>query len=124
MKIWNEVFRRLLGSVMDSFVSSLKIQTAIVYVNMIKGARRLTMLFCLLVLSVVVLACGFLLVPVGLCLFMPWSPEIKAIVAASVGAAYIIIPLTASMILFSQKRWMKISRANVLLEEALKKKTY
>jgi CBS domain containing-hemolysin-like protein len=119
MKIWNELLQRLVGSVIDSFVSSLKIQTAIVYLNLIKGARRLSILFCLLIGCAVVFACGFLLVPVGLCLFMPWSPETKAIVAVSTGAAYIIIPLIVIMVLFSQKRWMRFSRADVLLRDAL-----
>jgi hypothetical protein len=58
---------------------------------------------------------------VALCLFMPWAPETKAIVAASFGAAYIIIPLIVVMRLFSQKLWMKASKADVLLKKVLKK---
>jgi hypothetical protein len=120
MNCCSDIFRRLIGSKIDASVALFKIQAAIVYLNFIKGARRLTMLFCLLVLCVVILACGFLLIPVALCLFMPWAPETKAIVAASFGAAYIIIPLIVVMALFSEKRWMKASKADKLLKEALK----
>jgi TRAP-type C4-dicarboxylate transport system permease small subunit len=77
----------------------------------------------LLVVCVVILGCGFLLIPVGLCLFMPWAPVTKAIVAVSIGTVYIVIPLIAGLALFSEKRWMKMSSADKLLKSALRKKT-
>ena len=120
MTFWKEVFKLLVGSKIMTSVSLLKIKAAIVYVDFIKHARHLTMLFCLLILCVIVLACGFLLIPVALCLFMPWAPETKAIVAASFGAAYILIPLMTVMILFSEKLWMKASKADALLKKVLK----
>ncbi len=123
MDFRNEFFRRTLGSKIAASVALCRIQAAIVYLNFIKGARRMTMLACLLVLCVVILACGFLLIPVGLCLFMPWAPETKAIVAVSIGAGYIIIPLIVGIALFSEKRWMKMSSADKLLKSALRKKT-
>jgi hypothetical protein len=119
MSVVREFVKRLIGSEIDAAVGTFKIQTAIAYLNLIKGTRRLTIILCLLVLSFVVLACGFLLVPVALCLFMPWTAETKTIVAASFGAAYIVIPLIAVMALFSEKRWMKATRADALLKSAL-----
>jgi nitrate reductase gamma subunit len=121
MRFWRALLKRLLGSTIESAFSSLKIRAAIVYLNIIKRTRLLAMLICLLVLSVVVLACGFLLIPIALCLFMPWPVETKALVAALFGAAYIIVPVIAVMVLFSQRRWMKVTRADKLLKEALKK---
>ena len=121
MNVWKEIARRLLGVSIENAVASVKVRAAIVYLNVIKRTRILTMLVCLLVLCVVVLACGFLLIPIALCLFMPWAPETKAIVAASFGAAYIIIPVIVVLVLLSQKRWMKVSHAAQLLKEALKK---
>jgi len=118
--ILSEIIRRLIGSEIESSVALVKIHAAIVSLNLIKGARRLTVIFCLLVLSIVMLACGFLLIPVALCLFMPWSPETKTIVAASIGAAYIFIPLIVVLALSSEKRWMKASGADKLVKEALK----
>jgi hypothetical protein len=117
---WGEMLWRLVGSKMETSVALAKIQAAIVYVNLVKGTRRFAMLLCVLVFSVVILACGLLLIPVALCLFMPWTPETKTIVAASFGAAYVIIPLIVVMSLFSQKRWMKASQAGKLVQDVLK----
>jgi hypothetical protein len=118
--ILGEIVRRLIGSEIESSVALVKIEAAIVSLNILKGERRVTMVFCLLVVSVVMLACGFLLIPVALLLLMPWSPETKTIVAASFGAAYIIIPVIAVLVFSSEKRWMKASGAEKLMKEALK----
>jgi hypothetical protein len=121
VSFWSDILRRLLGSGVKASIAAVKIQGAIAYLKLIRGTRRLAMLFCLLILCAIVLGCGFLLVPVALCLFMPWAPETKAIVAASVGAAYVVIPLIVVMALFSQKRWMRASRADKLMKAALRR---
>jgi hypothetical protein len=114
------IIRRLIGSEIESSVALVKINAAIVSLNILKGARRLTVRLCLLVMFIVMLACGFLLIPVALCLFMPWSAETKAIVGACIGAAYIIIPVIVGTSLFSEKRWMRTSGVDKLVKEALK----
>jgi hypothetical protein len=111
----------LIGSEIDASVSLFKVESAIVYLNLIKGTRGMTRLLCLLVVSAVVLACGFLMIPFAHCLFMPWNPETRAIVAVAFGAAYLLVPLVAMIVLFSEKRWMKASRADKLVKEALKR---
>ncbi len=122
MDLPNAIFRRMFGSKIGASLVLCKIRAAVVYQDFIKGARRTAMLACILVLSIVILACGFLLIPVGLCLFMPWAPATKAIVAVSFGAAYIIIPLIVVMALLSEKRWLKMSSADKLMKSALRKK--
>jgi hypothetical protein len=120
MSFWREIFRRLIGSEVETSIAIVKIQSAIVYLNVVKDFRRMSMLLCLLVFAVVVLACGFLLVPISLCLFMPWAPETKAMVAAGFGAAYVIISVIVVAVFFREKRWMKASRADKLLKEVFK----
>jgi xanthine/uracil permease len=120
MSFWREIFRRLIGSEVETSIAIVKIQSAIVYLNIVKDFRRMSMLLCLLVFGVVVLACGFLLIPIALCLFMPWAPETKAIVAAGFGVAYVVIPLIVVMALFTERRWMKASKADKLLKEVFK----
>jgi type VI protein secretion system component VasK len=120
MSFWREIFRRLIGSEVDTSIAIVKIQSAIVYLNVVKDFRRMSMLLCLLVFAVVVLACGFLLVPISLCLFMPWTPETKAIVAAGFGVAYVVISLIVVAVLFREKSWMKASKADKLLKEVFK----
>jgi len=116
-----EIIRRLIGSKVDASVSLLKIESAIVYLNFIKATRGLARLLCVLVISVVVFACGLVMIPVALCLFMPWSPETKAVVVVAFAAAYLVVSLVAIMVLFSEKRWMKVSRADRLVKEALER---
>jgi NADH:ubiquinone oxidoreductase subunit K len=118
---WREIIYRLIGSEVEASVALVKIQSAIIYLHVLKNARRLTKLICLLVFFVIVLACGFLLIPVSLCLFMPWAPETKAIVATAFAAAYVIIPLTVVMILFREKNWIRVSKIDKLLKEALRR---
>jgi hypothetical protein len=121
MKWWAEILKQVIGSRIGASISLVKIQAAIAYMNLIKGTRRVAILLCVLVVGMVVLACGFLLVPIALCLFMPWTPETRAIVAISVGAAYVVIPLIVMMVLFSEKRWMRAARMDKVLKEALKR---
>ena len=120
MGIITEVIRRLIGSEIDASVALVKIEAAIVSLNVLKGTRRVTILACALVFCVVVFAGGFVLVPIALCLFMPWAPETKAIVAVGFAAAYVLVPLIAVMVLLSERRWLKASKADKLLKEALK----
>ena len=117
---WREIFRRLVGSEIDASVALFKIESAIVYLNLVKGARGQARLLCMMAISVMVLASGCLLIPIALCLFMPWSSETRAIVAAAFGGAYVILALIALRVLFSERRWMKASRASALLKEAFK----
>lgn len=112
--------RRLIRSRVETSIDLWKIKAAIAYLNLVKGTRRLFILLCLLVFGVVILACGFIMIPIALCLFMPWSQETKAIVAICFGAAYIILPLLLMLILFSERLWMKLSRADELLRRVLK----
>lgn len=118
----SSIFRGLLSSYLKSVLELAKIRAAIYYVNGVKVTRRLLILWCMLVFCLVLLAIGLALIPIALCLYMPWAPETKAIVAISFGLIYIVVPLLVMINLFSQKRWMKISGANELVGSLLDKK--
>jgi 4-amino-4-deoxy-L-arabinose transferase-like glycosyltransferase len=95
----------------------LKIEAAIAYLKVLKGTRRFVIVAMLLFFFVVVLGCGFLLVPIALLLFMPWANETKAIVGICIGAAYVVIPVIVISILLSEKRWVKMSGVGKLLRQ-------
>jgi hypothetical protein len=103
----------------ESYCSTMlelfKIKAAIAYLSIIRGVRRLVIMVAVLVFCTVILACGFLLVPIALLLFMPWDPQTKAIVGIAVGAAYILVPLIVASVMLSENRWLRISRADELL---------
>ena len=98
----------------------LKVKAAITYLRIIRGARRLVIMLAVLVFCAVILACGFLLVPIALLLFMPWEPHTKAVVGIVIGAAYILVPTIVAWVLLSERRWLRVSRADELLRSVRK----
>ena len=118
----SSIFKELVRSYIGSLFDLVKIRAAVGYVNGIKVTRRLFMLWCALVFCLVLLAIGLALIPIALCLFMPWSAETKAIVAIAFALVYIIVPLILLIVVFSQKRWMRIFKANELVSSILDKK--
>ena len=120
--LFNSIFKGLLRSYLKSVLELAKIRAAVCYVNGVKVTRRLLILWCMLVFCLVLLAIGLALIPIALCLYMPWSSETKAIVAISFGLVYIVVPLIVMINVFSQKRWMRISGASELVDSLLDKK--
>ncbi len=114
MSISNFV-KDLIESYIKTTIDLLKLEAAIAYLNVIKGTRRFFIVVSLLILCAVILGCGFLLVPVSLLLFMPWTLQTKAIVGICIGGAYILIPLIVMSMLLSQKRWVKWSGVGKLV---------
>lgn len=96
-------------SYLEPLVRSVKAQAAVVYLEGIKGARRVLILLCLLVFVITLVGAGLVLIPIALLIFMPWEPQTKAIVGVVVGAVYLIVPLVATLPLLSEKRWLSVT---------------
>lgn len=109
--------RELIESYVQTTVDLLKIEAAMAYLKALKGTRRFLIIATLLLFFVVVLGCGFLLVPIALLLFMPWEPQTKAIVGICIGAAYVLIPAIVISALLSEKRWVKWSGVEKLVRD-------
>lgn len=118
----SSILKGLASSYLESLVELAKIRAAVCYVNGVKVIRRLFLLWCALIFCLMLLATGFLLIPIALCFYMPWTPQTKAIVAISFGLVYVIVPFLVMINVFSQKRWMRISGANDLVGGILDKK--
>jgi hypothetical protein len=118
----SSILKGLVNSYLDSLLELAKIRAAVCYVNGLKVTRRLLMLWCRLAFCFALLAMGLGLIPIALCLYMPWTPQTKAFVAIAFALVYIIVPLIVILRAFSQKRWMRISRANDLVGSVLDKK--
>ncbi len=115
MNILSSFVRDLIESYVQTTVDLLKIEAATVYLKALKGTRRFVIVVTLLVFFVVVLGCGFLLIPIALLLFMPWEPQTKAVVGIAIGAAYVLIPVIVISVLLSEKRWVRWSGVAKLL---------
>ena len=107
----------LIESYVQTTIDLLKVEAAIAYLNVLKGTRRFVIVTMLLFFFVVVLGCGFLLIPIALLLFMPWAPETKAIVGICIGAAYVVIPIIVISMLLSEKRWIRWSGIEKLIRQ-------
>lgn len=119
---------KLLGSVLGMAASAwlvkplvrrAKIRAAIYYLESVRSARQIVFAAGALVLCFVIMAGGAILIPLALCLFMPWQPLTKAIVASAFGAVYVIVPIAVAVTLMSEKRWMKLTKADKLLHNVL-----
>jgi hypothetical protein len=115
--------RDLIESYVRTIVDLLKIEAAIAYLKMLQGTRRFVIVTMLLFFFVVVLGCGFLLIPIALLLFMPWAPETKAIVGICIGAAYVVIPIIVISMLLSEKRWIRWSGVGKLIRQVNRPKS-
>ncbi len=109
--------RDLIESYVRTIIDLLKIEAAVAYLKVLKGTRRFVIVTMLLFFFVVVLGCGFLLIPIALLLFMPWAPETKAIVGICFGAAYVVIPIIVISMLLSEKRWVRWSGVGKLIRQ-------
>jgi hypothetical protein len=96
---------------LEPLIRSLKAQAADIYLEGMKGARRVLILLCLLVFVITLIGAGLVLIPIALLIFMPWEPQTKAIVGIVVGAVYLLVPLAASLPLLTEKRWMSVTGA-------------
>lgn len=121
----NKILSALLDLAFDAYVEPLvqaiRARVAVYYIEAVRTARTIFITLALLVFFVTLMAAGAVLVPIALCMFMPWEPQTKAIVAASFGAVYVLVPVIAISILMSEKRWLKITKADKLAGELLKR---
>jgi len=115
MGIIADVLKGRLQSCACGILDLLKIKVAIALLGVVRGVRRALIAVIVMVFCAAIVACGFVLVPIALLLFMPWEPQTKAIVGIAIGAAYILIPLAVISALLSEKRWLRTLRVAELL---------
>jgi len=113
-------FEKLIRLYVEQHLARAKFRTAIYYMNGVQSVRRLFIFACLLGVSIRLFVLGLLLIPVALCFFMPWTPEVKAGVAILSGLVYLAGSLAILSLLLSERQWLKVSRAKEFLERAAK----
>jgi len=114
------VLEGVVRSYWDQYVSRVKLQGAIYYAEAVLGVRSLFIFFCLAAACIVVFASGLLLIPLALCFYMPWPPDVKAVVAMLFGLGYALGALALLAAICSEKRWLKASGAKALMTRVVK----
>ncbi len=107
--IVDALIRWLKEEYLDQLIRTVKVQAADAYLEGMKTARRILILFCLVIFVAALIGAGFVMIPIALLLFAPWEPQTKAIVAVAIGSAYVLIPLAAVLFTLSEKRWMALT---------------
>ncbi len=102
---------------LDPLIDLVKAQAAVVYLESIKGARRILILFCLLIFIITLIGAGFVLIPLALLIFMPWQPHTKAVVGIIIGVVYLLVPFAGMLTVLSEKRWMVVTGARHTLRK-------
>ena len=105
----------------QTFISfaKIKVKAVIYYIKAIRFIRRICIGIVLLILSLVVMICGFIFLHVSFLYYFPLSKEVKALVIFSLGIFYFLVPLGVLLYFTSQRFWMKFSKANTLIQKVL-----
>jgi hypothetical protein len=104
---------------LDQLIRTVKVQAAAVYLEGMRTARRILILFCAVIFIAALIGAGFVMIPVALLLFAPWEPQTKAIVAIAIGSAYVLIPLAAVLFTLSERRWLALTGTRDTLKKLL-----
>ena len=118
-KLLGRVLHMAFSALVEPSLRRAKIHAAVYYVEAVRTARKATMVFGALAFCLVIMASGAILIPLALCLFMPWQPDTKAWVACTVGTVYLLVPLIVGIVLMSERRWMRMTRADGLVRDVL-----
>ncbi len=95
----------------------VRITAASCYLQGIKGLRQAAIVFFLVTLASVVFAVALVVVPVAVILVLPWPAMQKAAAISVFGLLDIGAALVFLFHLFSEKRWMKITRTEKFIDE-------
>lgn len=108
----------LLKQYQEKTIGLAKIHAANTLVKAVRAVRRQSLLFVLLVLCLFVLAAGIVILPLALVFLSPWSAGLKAFLILLLGIFDIAIPAAVLSRVFSEKKWLKFTHAQELLDKA------
>lgn len=100
-------------------VQMAKIRLATWYVKAVKAGRTAFLGIVGLMVLAMLLIGGFVLLNLGLCFYVPWETERRAVVLMVLGAIYLAIPLFTFAFLARQKFWMHATGADKAVNDAL-----
>ncbi len=112
----------LAGKSIQNLIDIARAELVIALIRALGGLRKLIVLLSLWVFLLMLLAGGLVIVPVALCVYMPWAPETKLIVLLSFAAVYIGVPLIALMSVLSERRWLKLFKVDELVAKVVRKR--
>jgi hypothetical protein len=99
----------------------LKIQAAIWYVKGVAQARQIAVRIVSVVAGLLLALAGFIILHVGLFLWLPVSIGVKGLLLAALGLIYLLVAWLAIRHLLSERLWMNTSGASAFVAEATRR---
>lgn len=98
----------------------VKIHAARHYVRGVQALRRQMLGFCLAILASIALGTSIVVVPTAIILLLPWSWPVRMALLGIWGVTAVAIPAAYVIHFFSQARWMKVTKAEDILDDVLR----
>ncbi len=100
-------------------VDLAKIELASYYVRAIKIIRKECMISTLVILGVIIFANMLGVIQFAILLYAPWSIPARVAAALGFGIVCAVIPLVIVLQLFSERRWMAVTKADEFVAKAM-----
>jgi len=120
-KLFGPILQMVYRALVAPSLQRAKLRAVMYYLETIRSVRQAVMTLGVLALCMAMMAGGAVLIPLSLCLFMPWQPQTKALVACAFGVLYVAVPVVVVTVLMSEKRWMRMTRADDMVRNVLGK---
>jgi apolipoprotein N-acyltransferase len=101
----------------------LKIQAAIWYVKGVAQARRIAVRIVAVVAALLLGTAGFIILHVGLFLWLPVSLAVKGLLLAALGLIYLLAAGLVIRRLLSERSWLKNSGASDFIASATRRES-
>jgi hypothetical protein len=108
------------GPVFGFFIECMKGRLIKPYQHLINHIRVIFFIGFFAYFALIVMVCGFVLFPVALYLYLPWTAEDKALLLLILSGAYFLVPCVFLLWFYSYNSWLKFFGAKAL-ESSIKK---
>lgn len=118
-RLFNLVFSAIIGHLIKQKIREGSIKIVRAYVAVVKNIRLAALGVFALSAAAAVLVSGLVLVIVGLVSFLPMDASRMPWVILSIGAVLALVSGIGLALVFSQKRWLQMSKSYELMEVVL-----
>lgn len=111
-----------LKQIFDLLSHVVKSRCLTIYLKAMERFRGFFIRGLMACLCLMLATAGFLIIHIGLFLYLPGELETKALIFLILGIVYFIVPLVVVCCLYSRSQWMKVSGAEEIIERLSQKK--
>jgi hypothetical protein len=123
MRPARHTFRGFLRNIFDWYCDAalnlLKIRAVTLYVKLVKSVRLASLGLIGLWCGLLLMFAGFILAHIALLILIPVSMLVKSIILLILATIYMLVPFGILCYAFSERTWMKFSKASELVKDAV-----